>query len=86
MFLLFIQLSYSNSVWVCPYARQKFLRESALWLRVWMKHALQESVQLSWYSYLLILYTNKTSGHVSFNLNLDLNLETSMWKHLLELE
>ncbi len=26
------------------------------------------------------------SGYVSFNLNLDLNLETSMWKHLLELE
>ncbi len=43
-----------------------------------MKHALHESVQLSWYSYLLILDTNKTSGHVSFNLNLDLNLETSV--------
>ncbi len=25
-------------------------------------------------------------GHVSFNLNLDLNLETSKWKRLLELE
>ncbi len=47
---------------------------------------IRESVQLSWYSNLLILYTNKTSGHVFFNLNLDLNLETSMWKHLLELE
>ncbi len=74
-FLLFIQLSYSEFP-----ARQKFLRESALGLRVWMKHALHESVQLSWYSYLLILDTNKTSGHVSFYLNLDLNLETSMWK------
>ncbi len=55
-FLLFIQLSFP--------ARQKFLRESSLWLRVWMKHALQESLQLSWYSYLLILDTNKRSGHV----------------------
>ncbi len=51
-----------------------------------MKHALHKSVQLSWYSYLLILDMNKMSGHVSFNLNIDLNLETSMWKHLLELE
>ncbi len=39
-FLLFIQLSFP--------ARQKFLCESTLWLRVWIKHALQESVQLSW--------------------------------------
>ncbi len=51
-----------------------------------MKYALHESVQLSWYSYLLILDTNKTSGHVFFHLNLDLNLETSMWKHMLELK
>ncbi len=29
---------------------------------------------------------NKMAGYVSFNLNLDLNLETSMWKQLLELE
>ncbi len=51
-----------------------------------MKHALHESVQLSWYSYLIISdkmnKMKKTSGNVSF----DLNLETSMWKHLLELE
>ncbi len=50
----------------------------------WNMHC--RSVQLSWYSHILILDTNKTSGYVSFNLNLDLNLETSMWKHLLELE
>ncbi len=51
-----------------------------------MKYALHECVQLSWYSYLLILDTNKTSGHVFFHLDLDLNLETSMWKHMLELK
>ncbi len=81
--------SSATAIAVCIFpfpTRHKFLCESALWLRVWMKHALHESVQLSWYSHLLILDINKTSGHVSFNLNIDLNLETSMWKHLLELE
>ncbi len=47
-----------------------------------MKHALHESVQLSWYSYLIISdrmnKMKKTSGNVSFDLNLDLNLETSV--------
>ncbi len=51
-----------------------------------MKHALHESVQLSWYSHPLIVYMNKMPGCVSFNLNLDLNLDASKWKHLLELE
>ncbi len=38
----------------------------------------QECSSLLMKRYLLILDTNKTSGHVSFNLNLDLNLETSV--------
>ncbi len=79
-FLLCIQLSYSD-IRVSLSIHQKFLGESALWLGVWIKHALHESVQLSWYSHLLILDTNKTSGNVSFNLNLDLNLETSVKTH-----
>ncbi len=41
-----------------------------------MKHALHERVQISWYSHLLILDTNKTSGHVSFHLNLEIYVKT----------
>ncbi len=79
-FLIFIQLSYSDSRVSLSICTQKCLRESVLWLPVWIKHALHESVQLSWYSYLLILYTNKTSGHVSFNFkSRNLYVKTPAW-------
>ncbi len=86
-FLLFIQLSYSNSRvrLSISYTSYISVRERPLASSMNETSTAREcsALLILLSPYLLILDTNKMSGHVSFNLNLDLNLETSMWKHLL---